>query len=127
MKLKSVSGFTVYVQDLNKTSKFYSDLGFLKSDEDDGLHASFRLNWFTIDFVAAKKETKEEFKTDSEAKEKGKGVYFDISVDDVDAVYKEVLELGYEPSSAPRDWPWGDREFVLKDPDGYKLVFMQKL
>jgi len=20
-------------------------------------------------------------------------------------------------------WPWGKREFVVKDPDGYKLVF----
>lgn len=126
MKLKSVSGFTVYSADLEKTEKFYSDLGFLKVHK-DGLHASFRLNWFTIDFVAVSKETKEEFKTDSEAKEKGKGVYFDISVDDVDQVYEEVLKLGYTPSSKPRDWPWGNREFVLKDPDGYKLVFMQKL
>lgn len=28
---------------------------------------------------------------------------------------------------APRDWPWGNREFVLKDPDGYKLVFWHEL
>lgn len=126
MKLKSVSGFTVYANDLQKTSKFYSDLGFTKV-HGDSLHVSFRLNWFVIDFIDASEETKEEFKKDSEAKDKGRGVYFDISVDDVDQVYKEVLELGYEPSSAPRDWPWGNREFVLKDPDGYKLVFMQKI
>lgn len=34
--------------------------------------------------------------------------------------------MGMKPSSEPRDWPWGRREFVLRDPDGYKLVFFKK-
>jgi len=47
-------------------------------------------------------------------------------VDDADASYQEVVAKGIKPSSEPRDWPWGNREFVVRDPDGYKLVFFQK-
>ena len=126
MKLKSVSGFTCYCADLEKTSKFYLDLGFLASTRDEK-HASFRLNWFSIDFVAQAKEEKQEFKKDANAVSKGEGVYFNISVENVDEIYEELIQKGYKPSSKPRDWPWGNREFVMRDPDGYKLVFFQKI
>lgn len=126
MKLKSVSGITLYVSDLDKTIKFYQDLGFTKITFDEK-HASFRLNWFTLDFVASQKEEKEEFKEEANAQNRGSGVYFNINTDNVDEIYKELIKKGYGPSSEPRDWPWGNREFVLRDPDNYKLVFSQKI
>lgn len=126
MKLKSVSGFVCYVKDLEKTAKFYKDLGFLQSARDEN-HASFRLNWFSIDFIAQDKEAKEEFKKEANAQNKGAGIFINISVENVDAFYKGVINRGLKPSSEPRDWPWGNREFVLRDPDGYKLVFFQKI
>lgn len=126
MKLKSVSGITLYVSDLDRTIKFYQDLGFTKITFDEK-HASFGLNWFTLDFVASQKEEKEEFKEEANAQNRGSGVYFNINTDNVDEIYKELIKKGYGPSSEPRDWPWGNREFVLRDPDGYKLVFSQKI
>lgn len=126
MKLKSVSGFVCYVKDLGKTAKFYKDLGFLQSARDEN-HASFRLNWFSMDFVAQDKETKEEFKKEANAQNKGAGIFINIGVENVDDFYKGVINKGLKPSSEPRDWPWGNREFVLRDPDGYKLVFFQKI
>ncbi|MCL5970168.1 MAG: VOC family protein [Patescibacteria group bacterium] len=126
MKLKSVSGFVCYVKDLEKTAKFYKDLGFLQSARDEN-HVSFRLNWFSIDFVDQDKEAKEEFKKEANAQNKGAGMFINISVESVDDFYKGVINKGLKPSSEPRDWPWGNREFVLRDPDGYKLVFFQKI
>jgi catechol 2,3-dioxygenase-like lactoylglutathione lyase family enzyme len=126
MKMKSVSGLLCYVKDLNLTSKFYEDLGFLKSGGDE-YHISFRLNWFSLDFVLESKEEKEEFKEEANAENKGAGVYFYINVEKIDDFYKELVEKGFRPSSEPRDWPWGNREFVLRDPDGYKIVFFQKI
>lgn len=123
--MKSVAGFTCYVLDVNKTAEFYKKLGFIIVEQDD-LHLKIRLNWFTIDFVSIKHEEKEEFKKDSDATNKGAGIYIDINVEDVDEFYKGVLKMGMKPSSEPRDWPWGNREFVLRDPDGYKLVFFKK-
>ncbi len=126
MKLKSISGLTFYVSNLNKTLKFYQDLGFTKVSSDDKT-AALRLNWFILDFVSSKKEEKKEFKKEANAKIKGAGLYITIGVEDVDAIYKEVIRKGYKPSSEPRDWPWGAREFALRDPDGYKLIFSQKI
>jgi len=49
-----------------------------------------------------------------------------ISVQSVDEFYEAMLAKGLKPSSEPLDFPWGRREFVLADPDGYKLVFFSK-
>lgn len=125
MKLKSVSGLTFYVADLDKTAAFYESLGFIPNGRTETT-VSFRLNWFTVDFVAADSETKEDFLAEAKATPRGSGVFISCSVDDVDDTYQTVTGLGYQPSSEPRDMPWGNREFVLRDPDGYKLVFFQK-
>ena len=125
MKLKSVSGFSCYVKDLNATAKFYESLGFLMSKWDEK-RLSIRLNWYSIDFIQIDKEENLEFQKEAKAENKGAGLYINLSVDDVDAMYQELIEKGFKPSSKPRDWPWGTREFVLRDPDGYKLVFFKK-
>ncbi len=49
------------------------------------------------------------------------------SVENVDDYYKQLLDKGIKPSSEPKDWEWGNREFVVKDPDGYRLVFFNKV
>ncbi len=125
MKIKSVSALTCYVKDLQKTLKFYEAFGFdFKKIEEH--HITGYVNWFSIDFVEANSETKEEFQKEANAKEKGAGIYINLSVDDVDACYRDCLKNGFTPSSKPRDWPWGNREFVIRDPDGYKLVIFKK-
>lgn len=125
MKLKAVSGQVFYVQDALKTADFYEKIGFIVTKR-DAAQASVRLNWFWMDFHTASTEDKPEFKADASAEQKGAGSYTYVSVDNVDEVYRHILDQGLEPSSEPRDWPWGNREFALRDPDGYKLVFFQK-
>lgn len=39
-----------------------------------------------------------------------------IEVDDVDAVYKQAIELGHEIEYELTDEPWGVRKFYLRDP-----------
>ncbi len=125
MKAKSVSGIGFYVADIAKTAEFYEMLGFRVGERTDNFLKVY-LNWFWLTFNAASSETKPEFQAEANAQPKGGGLYINIAVDDVDGVYKEVMAKGYKPSSEPRDWPWGHREFVLRDPDGYKLVLFQK-
>ncbi len=126
MKLNSVAGIVFYVNDLEKTSKFYKSLGFTTVEQDSD-HLLIRLNWFWLNFQPASKEEKREFQKEANAKTKGAGLYIHIKVDNVDDFYKDMLKKRLAPSSEPRDWPWGNREFVIRDPDGYKLVFFQKL
>lgn len=80
-----------------------------------------------MDFHAQDKEQKAAFKKEASAEHKGAGQFLYISVEDVDETYKELVDKGVTPSSEPRDWPWGNREFVVRDPDGYKIVFFKKL
>jgi uncharacterized glyoxalase superfamily protein PhnB len=58
--------------------------------------------------------------------EKGTGQYIHINIEDVDEFYKVIIAKNLEPLGEPKDFPWGHREFVLADPDGYKLVFFSK-
>ncbi len=125
MKAKSFSGIVLYVNDPAKSVKFYETIGFTATEQSDA-QASMRLNWFWIDVHSQAAEDKEEFKADATASNKGAGAYFYLSVDDVDEAYKDIVAAGYKPSSEPHDWPWGNREFVVRDPDGYKLVIFKR-
>ncbi|MEI9913419.1 MAG: VOC family protein [Candidatus Saccharibacteria bacterium] len=123
--MKSVSGFVCYVKDIDKTTDFYETLGFV-FDKKEPDHASMHLNFFWMDFHPQDKEDKPEFQKEANLENKGAGMFVYISVDDVDEFYKELSDKGLKPSSEPRDWPWGNREFALRDPDGYKLVFFKR-
>lgn len=126
MSLKSIAGIGCYVKNLAKTTKFYEDLGF-KFKEQTGDHATAYLNWFWLSFYPIDKETKPKFKEEANLPNKGAGLYINVNVDNIDEFYQSLLAKGLKPSSEPRDWPWGNREFVIRDPDSYKLVFFQKL
>jgi catechol 2,3-dioxygenase-like lactoylglutathione lyase family enzyme len=125
-KMVSVSGIVAYVKDTKATAEFYEKLGFA-FDKREADHLSIRLNWFWIDFHPQDKEDKPEFQKEAVLEPKGAGQFLYIKVDIVDDFYKDLLDKGLQPSSKPKDWPWGNREFVIRDPDGYKLVFFQKL
>jgi len=126
MKLKGVAGIVCYVKDTKKTARFYQAVGFkfYKRKQD---HVSTYLNRFWIDFHPQDKEDKPEFQKEANLKNKGGGQFLYIEVDNVDACYTGLLKKRLKPSSKPRDWPWGNREFAIRDPDGYKLVFFQKI
>ena len=126
MKILSISGYVCYVQDLAKTTEFYERLGFRPGKQQAGRMTCY-VNWFSVDFVESNAEDKPGFDKEAKLENRGAGLFINISVDNVDEFYEGIVAKGFVPSSEPRDWPWGRREFVLRDPDGYKLVFFQKI
>jgi catechol 2,3-dioxygenase-like lactoylglutathione lyase family enzyme len=115
MKINSISGVTYLVADLDKTAAFYETLGFrMGKREEDRL--TCYVNWFSVTFVVE----------DGAHPHKGTGVLLHLKVDDIDGYHSAVLELGFTPASEPTKTAPGRREFVLKDPDGYELVFFAK-
>ena len=48
-----------------------------------------------------------------------------LVVDDLDAYWDEVRDLGVEVLSEPADKPWGMREFGIRTPDGHRLMIGQ--
>lgn len=125
MKLKGASGYSCYVSDLDKTAEFYQTLGLeIKERRADRL--IIYLNWYRIDFNLAGEYDYPQFRDEAQSTDKGAGIFLYFSVDDVDGTYDEVVSMGLNPVTKPQDQPWGNREFVLLDPDGYKLVFFKR-
>jgi len=127
MKVKAVSGVMCVVEDLDRTVEFYELLGFdFKKRTDD--YAIGYINWFWVEFVPKDKLEKSTFEKQAglEVTEKGAGAFLHLSVEDIDEFYREVADAGLKPASEPKDFPWGRREFILTDPNGYKLVFFTK-
>jgi catechol 2,3-dioxygenase-like lactoylglutathione lyase family enzyme len=125
MKAKSVSGLGLYVQDIAATAAFYEALGFRVGERSEN-YLKIYLNWFWMQFNTIDSEEKPEFQKEALTTPRGAGLFINIAVDDVDGFYQEAVAAGMKPSSEPRDWPWGAREFAMRDPDGYKLVFFKK-
>ncbi|MFP6723162.1 MAG: glyoxalase superfamily protein [Candidatus Poribacteria bacterium] len=50
-----------------------------------------------------------------------------VSVDDVDAVYKEFVDKGLVPEGPPIDRDYGVRDFSFRDPDGHHIGFGTRL
>lgn len=119
-----VANLLLWVQENKLSEKFYRKLGFEVVQSDD-THSLVSLDSFKIDLVSMRDEDR--FAKDSMSADKGRGMYLYIHVDDVDAKYDELLALGFKPETQPKDWPWGNREFILKDLDGYKLCFWNAL
>lgn len=115
-----VTNILLWVQENQQSEKFYKKLGF-EAITSTPAYSEIKHGNFEITLVNMRDE--DEFAGDSLAGEKGKGVYIYIWVEDVDATHVELIKKRLQPHTKPRDWPWGNREFILKDPDGYKLCF----
>lgn len=113
-----------WVQDATLSYKFYKKLGFevVSRAERD---ATVCCDGLEIMLVTMRDEA--EFNGDSLSAQKGRGMYVYIHADDIDAKYRELAQIGLTPKAEPRNWPWGNREFVIADPDGYKFCFWQKI
>jgi predicted enzyme related to lactoylglutathione lyase len=48
-----------------------------------------------------------------------------LQVRDVDAVGRELEEVGVEIIELPTDKPWGLREMQVRDPDGFSIVIVE--
>ena len=119
-----VTGLVLWVQDNTLSVKFYKKLGFEVARSDEQTSA-VRLGDYEISLVTMRDE--DEFNRDSLSGDKGRGMYLYVRADDVDVLYNSLPAKGVTPRTAPRNRPWGNREFIVKDPDGYKLCFWQPI
>ncbi len=124
MKDMKIANLVLWVADATLSVKWYRKIGFEVVNVTDR-DATVRCGGFDIMLVTMRDE--EEFNEDSLAGDKGKGMYIYINIDYTDAKYAKLIQFGITPSSEPRDWPWGNRKFVVHDLDGYKLCFWQKI
>jgi catechol 2,3-dioxygenase-like lactoylglutathione lyase family enzyme len=125
MKPNSIAGITCYVEDLSRTAEFYDAIGFRRGKESPD-RVTFYVNWFFVTFIARDREEDSELRKEAELPAKGSGLFLYVKVDDVEEFHDAVVSTGMKPDGEPQVRPSGNREFVLRDPDGYKLAFFQK-
>lgn len=122
--LQKLDSLLLYVSDIERTAEFYRLLGFRVKV----LRPTFAEAWLGKFYLQFTTETHgSEFVKEKAAERKGMGMYIYVRTDDVAGYHKALIEKGITPSSGPRDWSWGNREFALRDPDGYKLIFYEEL
>ena len=114
--VETISAVTLGVTDMTRSVAFYSALGFrVRYGGPDATFTSFELHDGYLNLGVR-----------DEPVDPGWGRIV-LYVGDVDAVYARVIEVGLEPAAAPRDAPWGERFFHIRDPDGHELSFARPL
>jgi uncharacterized glyoxalase superfamily protein PhnB len=62
------------------------------------------------------------------AEETGDHSYFAyVNVEGLDDLYRELLAKNIALIQEPSDKPWGMREFVVRTPDGHRIMFGERI
>jgi catechol 2,3-dioxygenase-like lactoylglutathione lyase family enzyme len=114
--IETISAVTLAVAEMARSVAFYESLGFrLRYGGPEASFTSFDLRDGYLNLAAG------------EPPQAGAWGRVILYVDDVDAQYARAIEAGFEPEAPPRDAPWGERFFHLRDPDGHELSFARPL
>ena len=120
MKIKRID-VTFSTEKLQESTDFYM--------KHFGFELAFESNWY-IELVTPKRDAGISF-TLPEREEgeffNGRGCILSLEVDDVDAEYKRLQKEGLLIYQEIQEKPWGERSFVIDDPNGvhvyiYKLI-----
>jgi catechol 2,3-dioxygenase-like lactoylglutathione lyase family enzyme len=115
--IEGVSAVTLATHDMARAVAFYRALGFVpKFGGPDAAFTSFHAGRGFLNLIAVPAAQTWSWW--------GRAIFY---VDDVDAQHARALAAGLVPEFAPRDAPWAERYFHLRDPDGHELSFARPL
>ncbi|HEY7194884.1 MAG TPA: VOC family protein [Gemmatimonadales bacterium] len=120
---KLTPGFTT--TDLQRSMAFYRDvLGFVIGDEwrDTGTLTGCEIHAGAITFML----NQDDF---AKGRDRTKGVGARLwchTAQDLDRLAAEIKARGGVLDQEPHDTPWGQRVFMITDPDGFKFTFVQE-
>jgi catechol 2,3-dioxygenase-like lactoylglutathione lyase family enzyme len=124
LRLRSVAAsFTV--SDLARSIAWYRDvLGFTVGErwEGSGQLRGVQMKAGVCDIMLGQ----DDFAKGRDRK-KGEGCRLWVATaQDIDAIAARVKAAGWPLDRGPAETPWGDWAFMLTDPDGFKLTFIQE-
>jgi uncharacterized glyoxalase superfamily protein PhnB len=110
--------------DLQRSMAFYRDvLGFVIGDEwrENGELAGCEIHAGAVTLMLGQDDF-------AKGRDRLKGVGARLwchTAQDLDRVAADIKARGGVLDQEPQDMPWGDRVFMITDPDGFKLTFVQ--
>lgn len=116
------SHLVIATNDVLKISRFFEDFFELKPHFSNSefcefvLPSKFRLAFFKPVGKATKYFTAEG--------ERGTAS-FGVTVNDTQAAYEKAIAMNADVSGPPKDHPWGEKSFLLIDPDGNRWEITQ--
>jgi uncharacterized glyoxalase superfamily protein PhnB len=123
LRLRTIAP-TFTATDLQRSIAFYRDvLGFMVGEEwrEKGVLAGVEMHAGAITFML----NQDDF---ARGRDRQKGVgsrLYCHTAQDIDRLAAQIKERGGVLDQDPKDMPWGDRVFMISDPDGFKLTFVQ--
>ena len=121
-----MEGLTLTVDDVRRSVDFYTKKMGFKCVVNAAPHfAMIRVGGETggtIGLLGVKEAIKEGAKKSS-AKQK-RAIHVELSTDNLDELYEELLDKGVEFHEPPHDEPW-ERSATAFDPDGYSVEIAQ--
>ena len=104
----SLEGLTFHVLDVERSREFYERIpdAVLEAHR-PGEFALFRIGQARLGLLQSKTI----------------GLHLEVNTPDVDQYYDRLVSAGVKPVGEPRDRPWGERTFSVRDPDGNLLEF----
>ena len=115
--IESISAITIVVAEMRRSTSFYGALGFeLRYGGPESEFTSYCVGEGYLNLASLEGL--------EPVNNWGRTVFY---VDDVDAMYERTRDAGLTPEFSPRDAPWGERYFHLRDPDGHEMSFAKPL
>ena len=120
MKVTKISAVTLLVSNMKKSVDFYSKIPNFKIvyGGSDSQFTSFLIDGMAKSFLNLKLN-------ETHSSDFGRIIFYTDDVDELFAYMQDdetISGLG-ELESKPQDATWGERFFLMVDPDGYKLSF----
>lgn len=120
------------VSDINRSLHFYLDILSLKLEYERKENKFAMLSLKDVQIMI--EERNGSWETGNLSYPFGRGINFQIAIDNIDALYENVKTNGY-PIKIEMEENWyragnkllGQKEFLLMDPDGYLLRFAQDI
>jgi len=111
--------------DLQRSIAFYRDvLGFVVGEEwrQDGTLAGCEIQAGSVSFMLSQDDF-------AKGRDRQKGLgsrMYCHTAQDIDRLAGEIKARGGALDQEPQDMPWGGRVFMITDPDGFQLTFVQE-
>jgi catechol 2,3-dioxygenase-like lactoylglutathione lyase family enzyme len=115
---KGIPAITLFVEDLDRTKRFYQEVFDLPVHFQDADSAAFDFGNTLINLLKVENAPELIEPATVVRREAGARAQFSISVEDVDAVCSELRRRGVELLNGPMDRPWGVRTAAFVDPAG---------
>jgi catechol 2,3-dioxygenase-like lactoylglutathione lyase family enzyme len=114
--VSEINAITLLVTDMARSVAFYEDLGLTVAH--GGPAAEFTSLRIGTNYVNL---------SGGEGPPAGLWGRVIFHVEDPDVVHARAVDAGHRAEFEPRDAPWDERYFHLRDPDGHELSFARPL